>query len=200
MKNVIFDLGNVLLSFKPMVYLNSKIPDEDKSKQIYEQIFASEEWLMLDRGVITEEEAINKICNRNTEDSELIRLVMDNWYQLLTPIEGTVDILKELSCKGYKNYVLSNFHLLAYEDVTKRFDFFRYFDGGVISYEEKLMKPEKDIYDKLIRKYNIDPKETLFIDDSIENVESAKKLGLEGILFVNSKDLRKTLVEHNFSS
>lgn len=197
MKNTIFDLGNVLITFKPIEYVNSKIHDREKSKQIYEEIFASEEWLMLDRGIITEEEAINIICNRNIGDSELIRRVMDNWYQLLSPIEGTVEILKELRYKGYKNYILSNYQLLAYEDVTKRFDFFSYFDGGVISYQERLMKPEKDIYDKLIKKYKVNPKESIFIDDTIENVKSAKMLGFEAIHFINSMDLREKLVELN---
>ena len=196
-KNIIFDLGNVLLNFKPMVYVNSKIPDKEKSRQIYEEIFESYEWPMLDRGVITEEEAINIFCNRNIEDSKFIRLVMDNWYQILTPIEGTVEILRALSYKGYKNYVLSNYQLLAYQNVTKRFDFFSCFNGGIISYKEKLLKPEKDIYDKLIKKYNIDPKESIFIDDTKENVESAKLLGFKAILFTDPIDLREKLAEYN---
>ena len=196
-KNIIFDLGNVLLNFKPMVYVNSKIPDKEKSKQIYKEIFESYEWAMLDRGVITEEEAINIFCNRNMEDSKSIRLVMDNWYQLLTPIEGTIEILRVLNSAGYKNYVLSNYQLLAFQNVTKRFDFFSCFDGGIISYKEKLLKPEKDIYDKLIKKYNIDPKESIFIDDTKENVESAKLLGFKTILFTDSIDLREKLAEYN---
>lgn len=196
-KNIIFDLGNVLLNFKPVVYLHTKISNKEKVQQIYEEIFTSEEWLMLDRGVITEEEAVDEICNRSTENSELIRSVMHNWYQLLTPIEDTIEVLKELKDKGYKLYVLSNFHLLAYKDVTKRYKFFTYFDGGIISYKEKLMKPEKDIYDKLIRRYEINPKESIFIDDTQENIESAAKLGFKAILFTNSKDLRRKLIEYN---
>lgn len=196
-KNIIFDLGNVLLNFKPEVYLHTKISNKEKAQQIYEEIFTSEEWLMLDRGVITEEEAVNEICSRNTENSELIRSVMNNWYQLLTPIEDTIELLKQLKDKGYRLFVLSNFHLLAYEDVTKRYEFFTYFDGGIISYKEKLMKPEKDIYDKLINKYKINPKESIFIDDTKENIESATKSGFKAILFTNYKDLRKKLIEYN---
>ena len=152
-KNIVFDLGNVLLNFKPVVYLHTKISDKIKVQEVYEEIFTSKEWLMLDRGIITEEEAVNEICNRSTENSELIKLVMHNWYQLLTPIEDTVEILKELKNKGYRLYFLSNFHLLAYEDVTKRYEFFKSFDGGILSYKEKLIKPGNDIYNKLIEKY-----------------------------------------------
>ena len=197
MNNIIFDLGNVLLNFKPLVYLHTKISNKEKVQQIYEEIFTSEEWLMLDRGVITEEEAVNEICNRSTENSELIRLVMHNWYQLLTPIVDTVEVLKELKHKGYRLYVLSNFHLLAYEDVIKRYDYFEFFDGGIISYKEKLMKPEKVIFDKLIKKYRINPQESIFIDDTKENIESARKLGFKAIFFTNSKDLRNKLIGYN---
>lgn len=196
-KNIIFDLGNVLLNFKPIVYLHTQISDKAKVQEIYEEIFTSKEWLMLDRGMITEEDAINEICNRSTENTELIKLAMNNWYQLLTPIEGTVEILKKLKHKGYRLYVLSNFHLLAYEDVTKRYEFFKYFDGGIISYKEKLIKPDKDIYDKLIKKYKINPKESIFIDDTIENIESARMLSFKTILYINSKDLREKLIEYD---
>ena len=196
-KNIVFDLGNVLLNFKPVVYLHTQISDKIKVQEVYEEIFTSEEWLMLDRGVITEEDAVNEICNRSTENSELIKLVMNNWYQLLTPIEDTVEILKELKNKGYRLYFLSNFHLLAYEDVTKRYEFFKYFDGGILSYKEKLIKPGNDIYNKLIEKCKINPEETIFIDDTIENIESAIRLRFEAILFINSKDLREKLIEYN---
>jgi putative hydrolase of the HAD superfamily len=192
-KNIIFDLGNVLISFNPTMYLHTKISNKEKAQQVYEEVFTSKEWLMLDKGLITEEEAVNEICNRSKENSELIRLVMDNWYQLLTPIEDTVEVLKELKHKGYRLYVLSNFHLLAYENVTKRYDFFGYFDGDIISYKENLLKPEKDIYNKLIKKFNINPKESIFIDDTKENIESAAWLGFETILFINSEDLVKNL-------
>lgn len=196
-KNIVFDLGNVLLNFKPVVYLHTKISDKIKVQEVYEEIFTSKEWLMLDRGIITEEEAVNEICNRSTENSELIKLVMHNWYQLLTPIEDTVEILKELKHKGYRLYFLSNFHLLAYEDVTKRYEFFKLFDGGILSYKEKLIKPGNDIYNRLTKEYKINPQESIFIDDTLENIESAIKLRFKAILFINSNDLREKLKEYN---
>jgi len=194
-KNIIFDLGNVLLDFNPVRYLNTLISDKVKVQEVYEEIFTSKEWVMLDRGIITQEEAVNEICHRNIKNSELIKLVMHNWYQLLTPIEDTVEVLKELKHNGYKLYFLSNFHLLAYEDVTKRYGFFECFDGGILSYKEKLIKPDKEIYNKLIRKYEIKAEESIFIDDTIENIEGARKLKFEVILFIDSKDLRKKLIE-----
>ena len=199
-KNIVFDLGNVLLNFKPIIYLNAHIKDKAKVQQIHDEIFSSEEWLMLDRGIITQEEAINEICNRSTQNGGLIKQVMYNWYHILTPIYDSVEILKELKHKGYRLYVLSNFHLLAYEDVNKRYEFFKYFDGGIISYKENLLKPNEAIYNKLIKEYKIDPKESIFIDDMFQNIESAAKLNFETILFIDSKDLREKLIHLNVLS
>ncbi|WP_343216123.1 HAD-IA family hydrolase [Clostridium mobile] len=150
----------------------------------------------LDRGDITEEEAIDRIYNRSLNNKKLIKLCMENWYELLTPIKESVEILKEVKLKGYKTLALSNFHLLAYENVIKKYNFFHYFDGGIISFKENLLKPENEIYEKLIMKYNIDPKEAIFIDDTKDNIESAKKLGFETILFDNPINLRNELIKY----
>lgn len=198
-KNIIFDIGNVLLNFKPLEYLYNRIPERQWAHHIYEEIFKSNEWLMLDMGLITEDEAINRICDRNTDNEQLIRDVMVDWYQMLTPIEAVVDILKELKLLGYKIYFLSNFHLLAFEDVTKRYNFFEMFDGGVVSYNEKLIKPDIHIYDKLVRTYGISPHESIFIDDTKENIEGAEDLGFKTILFTTSTDLREKLIGYKCS-
>ncbi|SHI81278.1 putative hydrolase of the HAD superfamily [Clostridium cavendishii DSM 21758] len=193
-KNIVFDLGNVLLEFKPIEYLKDKEFEEDKIKELYEEIFLSKEWPMLDRGVITEEEVINILCERS-RNADLIRKAMDNWYEILKPIKESIDILKELKEAGYGLYIISNFHHLAYENVTKRFEFFNYFDGGVISYEEKLLKPEDEIYRKLLQKYNIKAEESVFIDDTLVNIEKSRELGFLGIHFDNPNNLRKKLID-----
>ncbi len=189
-KNIIFDLGNVLFKFNPLEYLRGKFDNEVVIQKIQKEIFSSEEWIMLDRGGITEAEAISRICSRNEENAKFIKLTMDNWYEMLTPIEEVVEVLKELKVRGYNIYYLSNFHMLAFENITKRYDFLKVFDGGVVSYEEKLLKPEEEIYVRLVEKYNLNPEESVFIDDTAANVEAAKKLGFQGIHFNSVIDLK----------
>lgn len=194
-KNVIFDLGNVLLRFNPVEYLRTKIDDENRVQQVYHEIFLSEEWLMLDRGVISEEEAVERIMKRSAGNGHFIQMAMNRWYDSLIPIEETVDILKKVKAKGYQTYILSNFHLLAYESVINRYDFFQYFDEGIISYSVKLLKPETEIYNSLITRCGIEPSESIFIDDTKVNIESAKNLGFKAILFDKPMGLHLDLVE-----
>lgn len=191
-KNIIFDIGNVLLSFNPRKYLEEK-GLEEKVEHIYKEVFQSKEWLDLDRGTLTEKEAIEIYISRNKDYEDYIRSVFDGWYNILTPIEDTIEILKTLKNNGYNLYYLSNFHHLAFEHVIKKYDFFNLFDGGVVSYEEKLIKPEKEIYDALINRYNLDPKESIFVDDTKINIEGSEKLDIKGILFEDPSKFKNDL-------
>ncbi|MDQ7096479.1 HAD family phosphatase [Desulfosporosinus sp. PR] len=196
-KNIIFDLGNVLINFKPLDYVCTQIADYRRANEVYQSIFKSPEWLMLDRGIVTEKEAINAICERTSDLNKQIRLVMTDWYHMLTPMEDVLDIVKELKSVGHKIYFLSNYQLLAYEHVRSVYSVFNYFDGGVFSFEEKSLKPEPEIYEKLIKRYAIEPHESIFIDDTKDNVESASIIGFNAILFTSSIKLREELRKYN---
>lgn len=192
-KNIIFDLGNVLLSFNPKDYLKSKI-SEDRIDDVYKAIFKSEEWVMLDRGTITEKDSINRIIERNNTYRDDINLAFKDWYDILRPIEEAVEVLTKLKKNGYNVYYLSNFHELAFKEVTTKNNFFELFDGGVVSYAEKLIKPEEDIYKLILKRYNLNPKETIFIDDTKLNVDGASKLGIKAIFLEDPKKLRENLI------
>ena len=177
-KNIIFDIGNVLLEFNPIDYLKKTFNDDNIEKLLYKEIFQSEEWIHLDRGTLTQEEAVKIISLRNPNNEIHIKKCMDNWIDILTPIEGTVKIMNELKEKGYKLYLLSNFHSLAFETICSKYDFLKKFDGGIISYKENLLKPEAEIYTKLLDTYQLNAEECLFIDDTLVNIEAADKLGI----------------------
>lgn len=186
-KNIVFDIGNVLLNFKPVEYLRTKM-EEENIKSVKEAVFDSPEWPMLDEGTITEKEAIRVISERNAEIKDLVELAFDNWYDMLTPIENSVKLLKELKAKGYNLYYLSNFQELAYDYIIKEYEFFGLFDGGVASFAEKLMKPDKDIYEKLMERYDLKPEECLFMDDTALNIDGSENVGMKGIVFTTAED------------
>ncbi|WP_025719350.1 hypothetical protein [Paenibacillus sp. 1-18] len=135
-KNIISDLGNVLLNYNPEEYLKLRNIDADKILEVHEELFLSKEWRMLDIGAITEEEAKSILVNRSSKNGHLIELAFENWYELFTLIEESVDVLKELKNDGYKIYYLSNFHLLAFENVTEKYNFFELFDGGELRLQD----------------------------------------------------------------
>ena len=192
-KNIIFDIGNVLLEFKPLDYLQRTFNDNNLEKLLYKEIFQGEEWLNLDRGILTQDQAIKVITSRNPNYEVHIKKLLDNWIDILIPIEGTVRILNELKTNGYKLYLLSNFHALAFETVYSQYDFFKNFDGGIISYKENLIKPESEIYTKLLVTYNLNAEECLFIDDTLVNIEAADRLGINTLHFDNFQTLEKNL-------
>ncbi|MGH4139378.1 HAD family hydrolase [Clostridium sp.] len=178
-KNIIFDIGNVLLEFNPIDYLKKTFNDGNIEKLLYKEIFQSEEWIHLDRGILTQDQAVNTITLRNPDHEIHIKKCMDNWIDILTPIDSTVKIINDLKEKGYKLYLLSNFHSLAFETICSKYNFFKKFDGGIISYKENLLKPEPEIYTKLLNTYKLNAEECLFIDDTLVNIEAAAKLGIK---------------------
>ncbi|WP_411168741.1 HAD family hydrolase [Clostridium sp. MB05] len=197
-KNIIFDIGNVLLSFNPKEYLKEKI-QEEKLENLYKEIFQSEEWVMLDRGTIKEEEAINNIIKRNTDYSNDIKLAFKDWYDILKPIDKTIEILQDLKNNGYNIFYLSNFHDLAFNHVKMKNEFFNLFDGGVVSFEEKIIKPEEDIYNLILSRYKLIAKESIFIDDTKINLEGAENVGINTLLFSTPENLKNDLRELNIN-
>lgn len=190
--NFVFDLGGVLISYEPVKYVE-KLIDQSIVDKVYKLIFESPEWIELDRGALTEEQAVEIWCKRNPEYSEHIKFVMKDWIELLKPIDENISLLKSLKKGGYKLYVLSNFHKKAFEVLYEKYNFFNLFNGMVISYKEKTVKPEEKIYRILIERFSLIPSETVFIDDSPRNIEAAKALGLKTFLYKDHSELKKFL-------
>mgnify|MGYP000606512529 FL=1 len=192
-KNIIFDLGNVLIKYSSESFLEKNVKKERQEKFIA-TVFKSKEWLELDRGTLSYEDAIEKFAEIIPEDREnLEKLFKNNIMDCLAPIEENIEILKKLKKKGYNLFVLSNFHRPAFEQVQKEWEFFDEFDGGVISCYCHLLKPNQRIYELLLARYGLIPEETLFIDDTKINVEKAEKIGMEGIYLDLPEMLEKLL-------
>lgn len=192
-------MGNVLLKFKPEEFLLQYTNDEDYIKQFVPKITRSKLWLDLDRGLESLENAERIFVSRYPEEEELISLFFKHWMEMLTPIEENISILLDLSESGYNTYILSNYIKEAFKFVKEKFNFFTLFDGQIISGEENVIKPEKAIYETLLRRYQLIPEESLFIDDVFFFLKPAKKLGISTIWNRPHTDLRKELKKFNIS-
>jgi putative hydrolase of the HAD superfamily len=190
-KNIIFDLGNVLLSFKPSEYFDKhKYPSTIKAT-ILADIFGSKEWRLLDNGEISTQEAINAISNRSSLKKEEIDHIFNLRTDLLFPLDSNVKVLPGLKKRGFKLYYLSNFSMDIFDEVMSGYYFFKYFEGGLISAEAKISKPDARIYDILLKKYFLVPGECLFIDDLEANVNSARAFGMKGLFTNGSLEIAK---------
>ena len=192
-KNIIFDLGNVLISFRPSEYFDKKnYPGAIKST-ILTDIFGSKEWLMLDNGDITTLQAIDAIAKRSSLNKDEVAHIFNLRTDLMFPLDTNVRLLPELKKRGYGLYFLSNFPLDIFEEIQMGYFFFRYFDGGLISAEAKSSKPDPGIYKILMEKYSLKPNECLFIDDIEKNVKTAESIGMKGVFTNGSLEISKEI-------
>ena len=180
--NVVFDLGNVLISFIPSEFLKKKNYPSTIRNTILSDVFQSEEWKMLDNGSITVNDAIESISLKSVLKREEIALVFNFRRDIMFPIDDNVRLLPALKKHGFGLYYLSNFPFDMFEEVSNDYYFFRYFDGGTISAEAKMSKPDVRFYRHFLEKYSLDPAGCLYIDDIEENTMAAETTGMQGFL------------------
>ena len=195
-KNIILDLGCVLLKYDINYYLASIDIPEEEHATYKKLIWASEEWQTGDSGTITYEEIIERLCNKYPLDAK-IKYILENKNNdiLLSEMPESIDYIKDLKRRGYKIYFLSNISKWDKEYNIKRFDFFKLQDGAIYSCDINYIKPAKEYYYALLDKYNLKAEECIFIDDTKVNVESANEIGIKGILFDNIDNVKKKVEE-----
>jgi putative hydrolase of the HAD superfamily len=194
-KNIVFDLGNVLISFKPSEYFDKNNYPENIKTTILSDIFDSKEWLLIDKGEITTSEAINSIASRSTLKKEEIAHIFNLRTDMMFPLDLNVRLLPELKKLGFKLFYLSNFPIDIFDEVRTGYYFFRYFDGGLISSEAKYSKPDSRLYEILLEKYSLISQECLFVDDIEINVRAAEDLGMKGIFTKGSPEISREIEE-----
>lgn len=200
-KNIIFDLGNVIINYNQQRIINNFTNNAEEEKYIYSEIFQAPEWALMDLGNITNDGAIEVINERNNHKyEELTKNFLHEWYKTQPINRDIVEIAKKLKEKGYNLFVLSNMAVETYE-YFKNDEFFDLCTGIVISAQEHVKKPNKEIYKLLLNRYNLKAEECLFIDDddSGKNYEAANEIGILGrrIIPNQSEDVRKLLLEFN---
>ena len=192
LKNVVFDIGNVLLDWDPQGLYKSIFGEDNYDEHPLNQIIGGDYWLEMDRGTAGIDETIDRLEPYYSDSIEDIgRFIREVAYHI-EPMEDSFRLARECKDRGLNVYLLSNFGEEAYKTIRDRFDDFSIFDGGVISWEVKSIKPEPLIYQLLLEKYGLVPSETLFIDDTAHNIEAAEKLGIRGLHLPVGTDLRES--------
>lgn len=192
-ENLIFDVGNVLIDFcwkKTCAMLNFS---EEIVAAFEKNMVLTDDWNMLDEGTITQEEAIQIFISRIPQYEKEIRLFWENANTFVEEYEYSHDLIKGLKEQGYKVYLLSNYPEEMYQLHWPNFQFFKLVDGFVVSALEKMRKPDIRIYQLMCERYHLEPESCLFFDDRMDNVEAARKAGMNGELFVGPETVEKSL-------
>ena len=193
-KNIVFDMGNVVIRFDPDAFIERfGVSGEDK-KTLLLEIFRSPEWVMMDRGRLTDEQCADVLCPRVPEHlRDVARKLIALWDRPIIEIEGIYPLIEELKGLGYSIYLLSNASCRQ-PDYWQRIPAAKFFDGTLISYSVKLIKPMPEIYEKFFETFGLRREECFFIDDSPANIEAGLYVGMPGVVFHNDiKRLRRQL-------
>ena len=179
---VIFDLGNVLLDYKPARFMAEMGIAPQHIERLLEIFPGSEEWLELDKDNISDDEFLAGALRKEPALRREIKLYHTRWYDYFKAIPENAAAFYELKEAGAKTYILSNFQKTCFKVIRDHNAFIDDFDGRVISFECGMIKPDPKIYELIISKYQLDPAHTVFIDDTPVNIEAARAAGLKGII------------------
>ena len=192
-KNIIFDVGKVLVEYDPDGMMKKLGFDEETLQTVNQAVFQNELWNESDRGVLSPEELLEAFIDNNPVYEKEIRQVIDAVGDTISLMPYTVEWVKGLKERGYHLYILSNYAEYTYEKTSHKMEFLPYMNGVVFSYRCKLIKPEKEIYEYICKTYELKPEESVFLDDREDNVEAARNMGMHGIVFENYAQGSETL-------
>lgn len=186
-RNIIFDVGNVLVEYNWKKMLEASDITEEAYDIVAKATALSPLWNELDRSLLSDEEILQGFIDSAPEYEREIRQVWDNFPQSVRCYSYSVPWVRQFKEKGYKTYILSNYSRRGVELTRQELPFVEDMDGVVFSYEVKLVKPEPEIYQALLEKYRLKPEECVFMDDNEKNVIAAREAGIQAILFRNKE-------------
>lgn len=196
---IIFDLGGVLIDWQPeFVFLDEFNGDRKKMQWFFDNI-CTQDWNENQDAGYSMAQATEERVALFPEHEKHIRMFYGRWVDMLgEAIEGTVKILEQfIKSNDYKVVALTNWSAETFPIALDKFKFLHWFDGIIVSGEEKTRKPFKEIYNLTLNRYNIIAENAIFIDDNLRNIKAANKIGIHGIQFKSSEQLKKQLKNYN---
>ena len=194
-KTIIFDIGNVLVGFEWKKYIEGFGFTKEVTDRISNATVLSPQWDEFDSGAMEDEEIIRSFVNNDPEIETEIRKICENIQDMLTRRDYAIPWIKELKGKGYQVLYLSNFSRKAEKECAAALDFLPYMDGGMMSYKYHLIKPQPEIYQTLLKEYDLVAEECVFLDDRQDNCEAAQKQGIHTIVFTTKEEAEKQLAK-----
>lgn len=191
-RNVVFDMGNVLLDYQPQKFADGLLRDPEAAGAVVRELFGGPEWKLLDAGAVELSEALARVQARIPQYEQEAALVMERWPYVMEPVPGMPELVERLKGRGYGLYLLTNTSMQFFQ-FREHFELLRRFDGFIASAKEKLVKPDPAIYRLLCNRFGLVPQECLFIDDLEQNVEAAERVDLRAHRFLGAAELEEFL-------
>lgn len=184
LKNIIFDMGRVLIEFDPLYFIRREgVTDPKETELLLHNVFQNLLWHNMDEGKLDEAEMCKKVRDIIPEHLYPIAVrLISKWWDPIVPVTGMKEFVKKCKDAGYGIYLLSNASVMQ-KTYWPSIPGSEYFDGGVVSAYELTVKPEKRIYEILLDRYQLNAEECLFIDDLQRNIDGAAAVGIKGYLF-----------------
>ena len=196
---VVFDLGGVLIDWNPRYMYRELIHDEAEMEHFLSEV-CSPAWNEAQDAGRTIADAVAEATARHPDKAGLINAYYERFDQMMSgAIDGTVRILKALRQQGVPCYALTNWSAETFPLARNRFDFLSWFDGILVSGEERMKKPDPAIFELLLQRFGIVAGDTVFIDDSARNIEAASQLGLTAVHFTGAEGLQQQLRALHFN-
>lgn len=190
---VVFDIGNVLADFSWREFLKDKGYSDEEVERIGKASVLSDDWNQIDLGILPIEEIIARFVENDPEIKEDLEKVYSDFKKIVTKRDNAIPWIRALKKAGYKVLYLSNFSSQVLEDNPEAMYFLDETDGGILSYRDKVTKPDHEIYNLLSKRYDLKPENTVFIDDTVANIAAAKELGWNGIVFLSYDQVKEDL-------
>jgi len=195
-KNIIFDIGGVLVDFHPVLTLQEMGLSKEAVEVISKNTACGSRWQELDRGVIPREEVFNSMLADIPQEykADASRFLHDEALKTVTAFDYAGGWVESLKKRNLNIYLLTNYPDWMFDyHFEHEFTFAKYVDGMIVSGKEKVIKPDPKIYELILAKYNLKPQECVFIDDRLENVQAAQKLGINAIQFTKLDEVKQAL-------
>ncbi len=192
-KNIIFDIGNVLVDYCWKEHIARFGFTGETLERIGDAMMRSPQWNEIDRGVWSNEELLKAFIQNAPELEKEIRLVFSDLSTLVRERPYSVEWIRSLKKEGYRTYCLSNYSYRVETEAAHALSFLKELDGGILSYKVHQIKPDPKIYQMLMERYGLKAEESVFLDDSPANIETARALGMQGILVTSQEQAVEAL-------